>query len=142
MAHAPQAAWMEVVHKPRSLVNAQGVMQPVEVLQGQPVAAFAGIGNPQGFYHSLQQLDYRVVARREFPDHHHYTRDDMVALQRWLSEQSAVAAVICTCKDLVKISATQIGDRPLWGLSIDVEIVQGQDQLESLLENVRVAKPG
>ncbi len=133
MAYAPRTTWIELVHRSRSLVNAQGATQSVTQLQGQRVAAFAGIGNPPGFYHSLQQLGCDVVARREFPDHHHYTRADMIGLQQWLAPYAPLSAVICTGKDLVKIDDTHIGHSPLWALSIDVEVVVGRDELERLL---------
>ncbi len=135
-AYAPRAAWVELIHQPSSLVNAQGATQSVAQLAGESVAAFAGIGNPHGFYHSLQQLGCDVVARREFPDHHHYSRDDMMALQQWLAGYAQLSAVICTCKDLVKMDATHIGRVPLWALSIDVQVAVGREELERHLQAI------
>ncbi|MFO7901746.1 MAG: tetraacyldisaccharide 4'-kinase [Planctomycetota bacterium] len=131
---APQAAWIEMVHRPQWLLNANGQSVPIDQLAGHRVAAFAGIGNPRGFRHSLGQLDCQVVAHREFPDHFLYDRRDLVGLHRWVAELAPIDAVICTCKDLVKLDTVELGGCPLWALAIDVEVVQGFDALERLLE--------
>ena len=135
-AVAPEAAWVEVVHRPQSLLNADGQSLSIDWLQGKRVAAFAGIGNPLGFYHSLEQLGCELVAQRAFPDHFHYDHADLVELQHWVVELPAVDAVVCTCKDLVKIDTIQIANCPLWAVAIDVDIVRGLDVLERLLDGV------
>ncbi len=136
LAVAPQAAWIEVVHRPQSLLNAAGQSVGVDQLKGQRVAAFAGIGNPQGFYHSLEQLGCQLVARRAFADHFHYDQDDLDELTNWVTEIPEVDAVVCTCKDLVKIDAVRIANCPFWALAIDVQVVHGLDVLEQQLERV------
>ncbi|MFW6169195.1 MAG: tetraacyldisaccharide 4'-kinase [Planctomycetota bacterium] len=131
---APQAAWIEMVHRPRRLLNAEARSLPVATLAGQRVAAFAGIGNPRGFRHSLEQLGCEVVAHRDFPDHFPYDGQDVADLHRWVSDLAPLDAVICTCKDLVKLDKVELGGCPLWALGIDVEVVHGLDVLERLLE--------
>ncbi len=135
-AVAPEAAWIEVVHRPQSLLNAHGQSVSVDSLQGKRVAAFAGIGNPQGFYHSLEQLGCELVARRAFADHFHYDPTDLVDLQNWVADLDSIDAVVCTCKDLVKIDAVQIGSCPLWALAVEVDVVRGLDVLERMLNEV------
>ena len=105
-------------------------------LKGRRVAAFAGIGNPQGFYHSLETLGCDVTARRDYPDHFLYDHEDIVDLQNWIADTAPVDAVVCTCKDLVKIDAVELGNRPLWALAIEVDVVRGLDVLERVLEAV------
>ena len=135
-AVAPEAAWVELVHRPRWLINADGQRAPVDQLKGQRVAAFAGIGNPQGFYHSLKEVGCQLVAQRAFPDHFPYQRHDLVDLQQWVAGLTAVDAVVCTCKDLVKIDAARIHTHPLWALDVEVDVVHGRDALEQMLERV------
>ena len=63
-AWAPHAAWAEVVHAPRRLINASGEEASLESLANSPVAAFCGVGNPAGFQHTLRIVRvscYRVA---------------------------------------------------------------------------------
>ncbi len=41
-------------------------------LDGQPVAAFCGLGNPENFWRTLESLGLKVVFHWPFPDHHAY----------------------------------------------------------------------
>ena len=75
----PGAKWPT---RPAELVNARGETQPLDVLAGQRVAAFCGIGNPAGFRHTLAATGCELVAWREFPDHHAYTAADQSELGR------------------------------------------------------------
>jgi tetraacyldisaccharide 4'-kinase len=130
---APQAAWLEMRHAPRALLSAGGAGEPLESLQGRPVAAFCGIGNPAGFRHTLAACGYHVAAFREFPDHHGYTPHDLAELAQWAKASSA-AALLCTQKDLVKLPVDQLGGLPLRAVAIDLEILAGREVLESRLE--------
>lgn len=65
------------------------------------VVAFAGIGRPEKFYTSLTEYGFKIVARKDFPDHHYYTEqelEDMLALGK-----QHKAPVYTTAKDFVKI---------------------------------------
>jgi tetraacyldisaccharide 4'-kinase len=135
-ALAPQAGWLEVEHRPRLLVNAAGESRPLEDLRGQRVAAFAGVGNPEGFYRTLQQLDCQLQARLAFPDHCRFDAADLCLLRQWLNELQTVDAVVCTGKDLVKFDVTHLNDRPLWAVQIDVHVAQGCELLESRLREI------
>ena len=65
------------------------------------VLAFAGIGHPQKFYHTLSQQGLDVVETIDFPDHHFYTRDDIKKILH--QAESLDAVVYTTTKDFVKI---------------------------------------
>jgi len=136
LAVAPEASWIELVHRPRTLLNTAGDTVTVQELAGRRVAAFAGIGNPGGFYHSLEQLHCEIVDRREFPDHFHYDPDDLERLADWIAHVESIDAVVCTCKDLVKLDTADLAGVPLWALAIDVEVVRGLDLLQRRLESL------
>jgi tetraacyldisaccharide 4'-kinase len=129
---APDALWCEVAHRPRTWRSSDGTESPLSVLAGQPVAAFCGIGNPDGFRHTLEQAGCRIAAWREFPDHHAYTRADVNDLVAWATASDATAAV-ATHKDLVKIALPALGRRPLYAASIGVEFLAGEAELTALL---------
>ena len=132
---APEAAWIEVRHAPRSLLSATGGRRPLESLQAQPVAAFCGVGNPAGFHHTLATCGYRLAGFREFPDHHAYTPQDLESLAVWASSLQATA-LLCTHKDLVKLNVARLGDAELWAVCIELEILAGQEVLERQLESL------
>ena len=130
--YAPQASYAEVIHAPQRLISAAGVEMPLESVQGQPVAAFCGIGNPAGFRRTLDACGCRIVGFREFPDHHRYTPADLDGLSAWAGDLGA-AAVLCTGKDLAKLSVDRLGKLPLWAVGIEMEFLAGQESLESRL---------
>jgi tetraacyldisaccharide 4'-kinase len=131
-AHAPQAAYAEMVHAPQMLLSAGGGQAALDSLRNQSVAAFCGVGNPAGFSHTLDACGCRVAGFREFPDHHRYTPADLDRLAAW-ARQLDVAAVLCTRKDLVKLSVDHLGGRPLWAVGVELQFLAGQAALESRL---------
>lgn len=129
---APQALWLEAAHRPLAMRDASGQETPPEMLRGQPVAAFCGIGNPRGFRHTLAACGCEVIAWREYPDHHAYSERDATELAAW-AESFPVAAVLCTHKDLVKLPLIRLGARPLLAVRVETEFLSGQPDLEKLL---------
>lgn len=72
-----------------------------ELLRGQPLVAFAGIGRPGKFFEALDALGLELVARHGFPDHHRYraaTLDRLAAAAR-----SKGARLVTTPKDAVRL---------------------------------------
>ncbi|MBR5482780.1 MAG: tetraacyldisaccharide 4'-kinase [Alphaproteobacteria bacterium] len=63
--------------------------------------AFAGIGRPEKFYNSLQELGANVSKTFDFPDHHFYSEKELKELidMAWKED----ADLITTAKDFVKI---------------------------------------
>ena len=77
---------------------------PPDLLNGDMVYAFAGIGRPEKFFASLESLNCRVTGRQAFPDHHPYTKreiDDL--LDR---AQQAAAIPVTTEKDHLRLPET------------------------------------
>ena len=137
---APHACWVEATHAPQRLINIVGNAAGLESLHGKRLAAFCGLGNPAGFQHTLQSCGYDVAGLKEFPDHHNYTREDVESIAA-LAKQLNTDALLCTHKDLVKLAVDQIGGKPLWALAIELQILQGQAELESKLHPLLPAVP-
>jgi tetraacyldisaccharide 4'-kinase len=131
--YAPASGWAECRHAPQGLVDANGKSAPLWSLRGQNVAAFCGIGNPEGFRHTLSECGCQVAAWREFPDHFSYDATAIAELDKWIAA-SNVESVVCTHKDLVKLSVEKLGGRPLCAVQVGIEFLAGQDKLEELLE--------
>lgn len=64
--------------------------------------AFAAIGNPQKFYNLLIGNGVRISETHSFPDHHHYTHDEINHLKEEAKKKNL--SLITTRKDYVKIS--------------------------------------
>jgi tetraacyldisaccharide 4'-kinase len=127
--------WLECDHVPRELQSASGSVSDLSSLADKPVAAFCGIGNPAGFRRTLEQCGFNVTAFREFPDHFSYQRADVKSLAAWATGLP-VEAVLCTQKDLVKLGIDRLGLRPLWAVTIGLEIAARQAEFEARLQQV------
>jgi tetraacyldisaccharide 4'-kinase len=135
-AVAPAAAWCESIARPGRLIGVS--IEPyaapreasIDTLRGLRVAAFCGIGNPAAFRTMLESLGAEIHLFREFPDHYAYAQNDIELLA---ADAEPLDAIICTHKDLVKISLSQLGDKPLWAVEIEAQITVGEDRLEERL---------
>jgi tetraacyldisaccharide 4'-kinase len=130
---AVQTLWCEVEHRVTTLLGSKGHEVSTDLLKGKHVAAFCGIGNSAGFRHTLDTLGCDVVAWREFPDHHNYTRDDVAALSEW-GQQADV--LVCTRKDLVKLRVPTLGSIPLWAVKIEIGFLAGEAEFERKLTQI------
>ena len=132
---APHAIWCEAQHAPQQLLAHGGATAPLESLRNQRVAAFCGIGNPAAFRATLERCGYDVLALREYDDHAEYRREEVDAITRWATDLGA-QAVVCTHKDLVKVATDHLGPLPLWAVTIEIELLGGEDELQALLDGV------
>ena len=98
-------------------------------INNQDVIAFAGIGHPQKFYHTLKQQGFNVVKTLDFPDHHFYTREELDTIIK--EAQKLNAQIYTTGKDFVKIPALYHNDINV----LDVAVVW--DNPEELLSFIR-----
>jgi tetraacyldisaccharide 4'-kinase len=140
---APRAVWLELTHQPTGFVNSTGSRLPLDGFAGQRIAAFCGIGNPDGFRHTLASCSLEVTNLKILPDHCEYSPTEFARLESWIAQQSEIASVVCTRKDLVKIPRDTLAGLPLWALEISLQITAGQDRLEQLLQPLaaKIAKP-
>jgi len=70
-------------------------------LKGRRVLAFAGIGRPEKFFATLEEVGALVVARRPFPDHHPYREGEV---SRLLTDAERLGAqAVTTAKDRVRL---------------------------------------
>lgn len=67
--------------------------------------AFAGIADPSKFFDSLESTGAQILARRPFPDHHHFTQEEARDLLE--KARSAGAELVTTAKDKVRFSAAR-----------------------------------
>jgi tetraacyldisaccharide 4'-kinase len=130
--HAGVLKWVEARHAPLDLVDYEGHACSLGELPGRSIAAFCGIGNPEGFRRTLSSLGARLVDFRVFPDHHPYSAFDVSSLEQWVAELG-VNLVLTTQKDSVKLRAASLGLAPLRALRIGLEITAGREIMDDLL---------
>jgi tetraacyldisaccharide 4'-kinase len=133
-------AWGVARHAPVGLIAEGGPDEPPDAIGGRPVAAFCGIGNPEGFRRTLEALGVTIAGFRAFPDHHAYTLDDASDLIGWTRGLGAELA-LTTQKDLVKLRCPTIGPVPLRALRIGLEMIEGEDILLDALRRQVLAAP-
>ncbi|MES2608406.1 MAG: tetraacyldisaccharide 4'-kinase [Pseudomonadota bacterium] len=73
----------------------------VDTTKNKSIVAFAGIGYPEKFRHTLKENDYEICQFVEFADHHPYTIHDMIKLIK-IAEQYK-ATLLTTTKDWLRI---------------------------------------
>lgn len=122
--------WVEARHAANDLSDDQGRSWPLAELAGKEVAAFCGIGNPEGFRRTLETLGVTPKGFRVFPDHHSYTAADVADLSGWVQGLGAELA-LTTQKDSVKLRAETLGNVPLRAVRIGLEITEGAALLEA-----------
>ncbi len=127
----------EVVFRPTQAVSFGDETASVNSLAGQTLLAFCGIGNPDSFRGTLQTAGLPPAndAFVSFPDHHHYTAQDVRQLVERAAAQGATA-LVTTQKDLVKLDPAWDLPLPVWAVVIGADVVAGQADLERALSAV------
>jgi tetraacyldisaccharide 4'-kinase len=131
--NAPTRPFVLARHAPLDLIDSEGDTSPLAELADRGIVAFCGIGNPEGFRRTAEPLCRRLDDLKVFPDHHRYTAADVAALSDWARSRGA-DLVLTTQKDLVKLRTSKLGAIPLRALRIGLEIMEGLDALERILE--------
>jgi tetraacyldisaccharide 4'-kinase len=97
--------------------------------------AVCGVAKPEQFRSMVQDLGIPVVDWLVFPDHHPYSRADVAAIKDRVDRCRAEMA-ITTEKDAGKLAPLLDRDARFWALRLGVEIIEGHDRLEQMLDAV------
>jgi tetraacyldisaccharide 4'-kinase len=76
--------------------------QALAALKGRGVLAFAGIGDPEKFFATLNDAEIDIRARAPFPDHHRFRRSEAADLIERAEREGLVP--VTTEKDLVRLA--------------------------------------
>jgi tetraacyldisaccharide 4'-kinase len=143
----PGAPVLRAVHRPTQLLRADGEAAPLEAVRGRACYLFCGLGNPEAFRRTVEDLGAIVVGSRDFADHHPYTAADVDAVAE---AARAVGAewILTTTKDFAKAADNDLG--PLWpdtahtaAVEIELTLADGDHALDELLRPlVGVAQQG
>lgn len=132
----PNLPHATTVHAPVGLIGPDGT-EDCPTVAGKSVAVFSGIGHPPAFVKTVEQMGATVVAHREFPDHHPYSREDVDDLEQWASELPAdVQLILTTQKDWVKLRVGELGGKPLRAVRVGLKFLDGEEAFRAKLRGV------
>jgi tetraacyldisaccharide 4'-kinase len=132
--HAPGVPVVVARYVPVEAWESRGIRsRPLADLSGMRLVAFAGIAAPAAFAHTLEQLGVDVAAWLPFADHHWYSNEDL----RALDERAAAAGaqgLVTTEKDWVRLRMLPMPRRPLYVVSVRLELVSGHEAWRQAFE--------
>lgn len=105
----------------------------VAALRASKVLAFAGIGDPDKFFATVEQAGIEIGARRAFADHHRYSAEEAAELV--MAAEHEALTLLTTEKDRARMS----GDPALAALAVQAKVlpvtlkVDEHDALRALL---------
>jgi len=122
-------------HRPVSWVK-HDTGEPAEPdrLKGVRVLAFAAIGNPESFEHSIRQTGAVLCGMVSYRDHHPYSDDDIRRLAKD-AEKSGAGAVVTTEKDGVRIGKWS-GSLPLYCLRIRMDADAALEEMIRRIDSI------
>ncbi|MEZ6046680.1 MAG: tetraacyldisaccharide 4'-kinase [Planctomycetaceae bacterium] len=126
---------VEVSFPPERFINSRGASVDLEKLREEQIAAFCGIGNPDAFLQSLENLELEVAYFQAFPDHHHYSEEELDRVAE-AAREAGCTHLLTTLKDLVKIEKNRWDNLPLWAVATGIEFENGQELLDDKLEDL------
>ncbi len=112
----------------------------LESVKGKKAVAFCGIGQPESFRTSLEEIGVHVVSLMPFEDHHSYSRAD---LARVAVEQEKLSAeyIVTTEKDMARLSGSASGDflekNPVFYVEMRTEIHQQKEWDALILSTIK-----
>ncbi|UXS30881.1 tetraacyldisaccharide 4'-kinase [Agrobacterium tumefaciens] len=97
--------------------------QEPQDFRGSRVLAYAGIADPAKFYRTVEALGGDIVLQRSFPDHHHFSDDEIADLLADAARQNL--QLVTTAKDAVRLNGHHgRAEELLWNsLVIEIDMV-------------------
>jgi tetraacyldisaccharide 4'-kinase len=131
----PSLPIAQAVHEPESLRWGDKILPP-QSLAERSVAAFCGLGQPNAFRRTLEQLGARLLDFRAYPDHYPYTSADVSELHRWAAATPPDTWIVTTRKDWVKLRLDEVGGRPLGTLNVTWRLTTGAEAFHAALDRI------
>lgn len=128
------------IHQCISL-NTTGGETSLEQLHEKKVFAYCGVGNPEAFFKTLEQLGVNLAGRKIYPDHYHYTSDDIPQITA-LAHSTNAELVVTTEKDWIKSSGLLSDqDKSYFAyLPVELEFIEEEDIMLGLVDKATSGK--
>jgi tetraacyldisaccharide 4'-kinase len=91
---------------------------------------FAGIGNPKTFKKTLEFNDINITEFLEFPDHYHYTNNDIKKIK--LKAKKLNSKILTTEKDYLRLNKSNAEDIDFFKITLNIK---EEEKLINFLQN-------
>lgn len=105
----------------------------LDALRGKRVLLLAGLARPAGFAETVVGLGAEIVGHALYRDHHPYSAADLASIDA-RARRCGAELIVTTEKDAVRLDKTTRPVTEVLAVRIDVEILEGEDVLEELLD--------
>lgn len=123
-------------HGPKYLENIfTGERKPLEFLHSKWTACMSGIARPESFEQIVEELGAHVEIRRRYPDHFWFDQADLEAFVERCADR-AMDLIVTTEKDAVRFLQPEEMDVPIYFLRIEIDILEGRDHWEKMIDRV------
>jgi len=129
--HNLEAAIYEARHMPiflRRLDTYEKLELPI--IKDQQIAVISGIASPESFAQTLTLLGAKISLKFYFPDHYHYSQEDLERIERQCLKHQ-IETVVTTEKDAAKLAVLLKSKRlklKLLVLYIELKIVKDEEK--------------
>ena len=134
------------IHTPICAKSKEDKEISIEQLKDKKVFAFCGIGNPDAFLNTINNLEAELAGSKVYDDHYHYTDACLYEISRQAKELGA-ELILTTQKDWTKVisnSKFKISDSKsnlLFAyLVIEIRFQDGEDKLTALIKDTLASK--
>ncbi|MGE0131594.1 MAG: tetraacyldisaccharide 4'-kinase [Blastocatellales bacterium] len=127
-------------HKMKNLIRLDdGKVVGFADFRGKKIAAVSGIARPDRFVADLEQMGMNIALRRDFEDHHRYTREELSEIIERALEAGA-EAIITTEKDAANLPAGLAGSSalPIFAARIEFGCERESELKDLVLRAVRL----
>jgi tetraacyldisaccharide 4'-kinase len=93
--------------------------------------AMCGLGNPQSFRRTLEQVGVAPVDWVEFPDHHRYSPSELRRVAQRVTERGATA-IATTQKDALNLCESDGPPLPVYWLQVAMKIEREDEFLREI----------
>ncbi|MGB2900987.1 MAG: tetraacyldisaccharide 4'-kinase [Candidatus Acidiferrum sp.] len=111
------------------------LLSPSEIGAG-PFFAFCGLGNPDAFFRDLRNWGVAVCSQMSFSDHHHYTEEDILQIQRE-AKRAGANSFVTTEKDEQNLRGIRFEHAPVYVSVIDLVVSPESDFKNALAQTLR-----
>ncbi|MBA4777143.1 MAG: tetraacyldisaccharide 4'-kinase [Rhizobiales bacterium] len=121
--HAADALVRQAAKAAKPVFVAAITPQEPQDFRGRRVLAYAGIADPAKFYRTVEALGGDIVLQRSFPDHHHFSDDEIADLLQDAGKDDL--QLVTTAKDAVRLNGHHgRAEELLWNsLVIEIDMV-------------------
>jgi tetraacyldisaccharide 4'-kinase len=127
----PSKLVIESMHSPvgfSELGEAQEFLKS-DALRAKAVTLFSGIGDPDSFENLIASLKIKIGLSFRFPDHHHYTQQDLENIIQ-AAQKKSIDTLITTEKDAVRLEGLRLpaGNLRLLVLGVALKILKDEER--------------